>query len=1073
VVSAGLALAVLGGCAAGSWMDDFEDARSLEPGSASPLAPGSASPLVPGSASPLVPIGWTTAASEGATIAISQDVGHTGRALRLDFDFQRGGRFVLARKEVSLGLPANYLFSFELRGEAPPNDLEFKLVDPSGKNVWHWKRRAWAFPAAWQRVAIRKPHFAFAWGPQGGGMPSRLGAIEIAITASAGGRGTIWIDDLRLEPREPPEPNPAPPLVSASSSAAGRGPELVLQPERNASWHSGSGERQWLLLDFGKLREYGGLVIDWDGDDYASAYQVEGSDDGIEWTALYDAREAQGARDYVYLPDGESRYLRVAMSKSHAGRGYAIARIQVAPLEFSATPNRFIEAVAREAPRGFYPRWLLGEQTYWALVGADGDDEEALLSTDGMLEVGKESFSIEPFLFSDGRLISWADAHSRPSLEDGELPIPSVTWEGAPLGLRITAFAAGAPGASVLYARYRVDNPSAERRRAVLYLAVRPFQVSPPWQNLNMIGGVSPIHRLQLDAGALCVNGECAVVPLAVPDGFGAARSEEGPVTRFLARGALPPAAQQVDPVGFASGALAYSLDLAPGQHEEVSIAIPFHRERARVSGGLTRGAAAALVARRLAETADAWRARLARIAIEVPPAAERIVRAMRASLAWILVNRDGPRIQPGSRCYERSWIRDGAITSSALLELGHPDEVRDFLRWYAGYQGADGRVPCCVDQHGADPVPEHDSHGEFIWAVMQHWRFTRDDAFLAEMWPHVAAAAEYIARLRAQRTSERYRNTAFFGLLPESISHEGYAVRPVHSYWDDFFALRGLRDAATLAVRVGDRQRAARFAVERDELRDALYASMRAVIAQHGLDTLPASVELADFDPTSTAIALSPGGERARLPEPALQRTFDRYWEEVRKRRETPPESYTAYEVRNVEAFVVLGQKQRAHELLDFLLAEQRPPAWLQWPEITWRDAALPRFLGDLPHGWIASSFLRAARSLFAYEREEDEALVLAAGVPEAWAREAGGVRVSRLPTWWGVVDYALRADGPDRIRVSLAGPLEVPPGGIVIASPLERPLRSLRVDGRPSDAFDASHATLRQVPAEVVLGY
>ena len=33
-------------------------------------------------------------------------------------------------------------------------------------------------------------------------------------------------------------------------------------------------------------------------------------------------------------------------------------------------------------------------------------------------------------------------------------------------------------------------------------------------------------------------------------------------------------------------------------------------------------------------------------------------------------------------------------------------------------------------------------------------------------------------------------------GLVTESISHEGYSAKPVHSYWDDFWALRGLDDA-------------------------------------------------------------------------------------------------------------------------------------------------------------------------------------------------------------------------------------------------------------------------------------
>jgi len=1045
------------------WREDFEGMATD-------------SPLASQGGRPLGADGWRTATSESATLALSLDGAPGSRAMRLDFDFHGASGFVIARKDVALELPENYRFTFRLRGEAPPGDLEFKLVDPSGANVWWFKQPAFAFPADWRRVVIRKPQLAFAWGPVGGGSPSRIGAIEIAISGAGGGRGSVWIDDLRLEEREPPDRTPAPPKVSASSSLAGRGPELVLERDRAASWHSAPGESQSLQLDFGKPREYGGLIIDWEGEDFAVAYRVESSDDGREWSVLYEAEEAAGARDYVYLPEGESRFLRLALSKSGRGQGYGINRIQVAPLEFSASPNRFVQAIAREAPRGFYPRWLLDEQTYWAVVGADDDDLEALLSVDGMLEVGKESFSIEPFLYSDGHLDSWASVQSQPSLEDGDLPIPTVRWDGAPLALRVTAFAAGPAGASVLYARYRVENPGAERRRGMLYLAVRPFQVSPPWQSLNMTGGVARIHRLEAQGDTLCVNGVCPVVALSAPEGFGATRSEEGPVTRFLAKGRLPPDAEEIDPVGFSSGAFAFPIDLAPGGHDEVSIAMPFHARPPDLRGGLSRQAAAAVVAKRLAETAAGWRARLAGVAIELPPDAEGLVRAMRASLAWILVNRDGPRIQPGSRCYERSWIRDGAITSSALLQLGDTEPVRDFLRWYAPYQGSDGHIPCCVDARGPDPVPEHDSHGEFIWAVAEYWRFTHDDALLAEMWPRVAAAAEYIARLRAQRTGDAYRQPArraFYGLLPESISHEGYAAKPVHSYWDDFFALRGLRDAAALAAQVGDRERAGRFAVERDELRDAIYASMAEVMKQHRLDTIPASVELADFDPNSTAIALAPGGERARLPAAALARTYDRYFDELRNRRKSPPESYTAYEVRSVEALVRLGQKDRAHELLDFLLSEQRPPAWLQWPEITWTDAKAPRFLGDLPHGWIASSFLRAARSFFVYEREEDSALVLAAGVPASWLQEGGAVRVASLPTWWGRVGYTLRADGADRVRLSLSGDLEVPAGGIVVASPFDRPLRSVTVGGRASSDFDASHATLRGVPAEVVLGY
>jgi hypothetical protein len=40
---------------------------------------------------------------------------------------------------------------------------------------------------------------------------------------------------------------------------------------------------------------------------------------------------------------------------------------------------------------------------------------------------------------------------------------------------------------------------------------------------------------------------------------------------------------------------------------------------------------------------------------------------------------------------------------------------------------------------------------------------------------------------------------------VPESISHEGYASQPRHSYWDNFFVLRGLKDAAAMAAVLGE----------------------------------------------------------------------------------------------------------------------------------------------------------------------------------------------------------------------------------------------------------------------------
>jgi hypothetical protein len=107
----------------------------------------------------------------------------------------------------------------------------------------------------------------------------------------------------------------------------------------------------------------------------------------------------------------------------------------------------------------------------------------------------------------------------------------------------------------------------------------------------------------------------------------------------------------------------------------------------------------------------------------------------------------------------------------------------------------------------------------------------------------------------------------------------------------------------------------------------------------------------------------------------------------------------------------------------------------------------------------------------MFAYEREADQALVLAAGVPRAWVTGGKRVAVKRLPTYYGVLTYRLESDGPDRLRLQVSGDLRLPPGKVVVRPPLERPLQAVRVNGRAIDTFTADQAIIAELPANVVL--
>jgi hypothetical protein len=447
----------------------------------------------------------------------------------------------------------------------------------------------------------------------------------------------------------------------------------------------------------------------------------------------------------------------------------------------------------------------------------------------------------------------------------------------------------------------------------------------------------------------------------------------------------------------------------------------------------------------------------------------------MRTQLADILINRDGPAIQPGSRSYSRSWIRDGSLTSTALLRLGHAADVKDFMEWYAKYQYDNGKVPCCVDEHGATPVPENDSHGEFIYLVGEYYRHTRDKAELEKMWPHVVKAVAYMDSLRHERMTERFTigaNKAFYGLLPESISHEGYSAKPMHSYWDDFFALRGFKDAAFIAKEL-DKPEAGSYAQIRNSFRSNLFESIRQVVITRRIDYIPGSVELADFDATSTTIAVSPVGEAGRLPGPLLMRTFDKYFQEARARAVGAKawDAYTPYELRTVGTHIQLGQRARAHELLDFFFKDQRPAAWHQWAEVVYRDPKTPKFIGDMPHTWVGSDYIRSFLDMLAFERESDSSLVIGAGVRDDWVKQDPGVRVANLSTQYGPLNYDMRASG-NIVTVNLRAGIRMPPGGIVVWSPLEQPILSAWIDGVPG-AVKGAEVRVRKLPATVIFRY
>jgi hypothetical protein len=992
------------------------------------------------------PDSWQVFASGQAEGKLSRVIAADGSSgVRLDYDFHGGHGFVAMRLGIALRLPHTFDIGFQLRGEGLPNHLEFKVVSPGGANVWRHLHNDYQLPAEWTYYCFNEREIPFAWGPAGGGAPSEVDALEIVIAAGSGGKGSVEFSNAFMEDQTLRSPH----AISASSFLTNYSPD-ALWIEGSGGWRAIPEDKSpWWAIDFGRRLRFGGLVIHWPDDLPPRSCAVEVSNNGKIWTKLHCMARAYGSMSHISAPGGEARHLRVVFDDASYA---AMCRVEMKPDAFSSTPNEFMHSVAVDYPRGFHPRYWHREQSYWTTVGSPEGKRRALMNEEGLIEVDEAGFSLEPFILTNEGVISWADVQITCDMAKHGIPMPSVSWKKSSLRLEILPWVEGTGDDLTLCVTYQLK-ATKPHEGLRLALAIRPFQVNPPWQAFRNLGGCSPITAIACGSDSIRVN-DRMVYATPAPFSKGAAIFDEGGVLEFLSRGRIPAAQQVEDSTGLASAALMW--ELSAGENLlETTISVPFFGSR-KTFAPSSRSKALAQ-----------WNEKLGYVKWQVPDCARTSFDCLRTAAGHILINRDGAAIQPGPRRYTRSWIRDSVIMGAAMTKVGLPHVLDEFIRWYASFQRADGFVPCVVDRDGVDWLVEHDSHGQFLWGIREVFRAGQDKDFLTKIMPHAQKAVDFMIELRAERMTADFLEGDFttgFGLLPESVSlddedmldprsefyglmkesasHEGYLAHPVHSYWDDFWGVRGLQAAADLAEALDDKEKMTQWRKEACRFQDDLLWSLNKVISKKNLNYIPGSIEWADFDPTATANAIALLDFADVLPADAMHATLDAYLVEHQGRHGggVPWKNYSAYEIRLIGAFVRVENREVAQELLDFFLSDRRPCGWNQWPEITWFNSRSPGHLGDVPHTWVAAEYILSLISMVADEREASCSLVLAAGMSWKWISEGEGFSVSKLPTRYGLLEFHIRASGEDLIHIEIADTIAMPPGGLWVIPPLPK---------------------------------
>ena len=228
----------------------------------------------------------------------------------------------------------------------------------------------------------------------------------------------------------------------------------------------------------------------------------------------------------------------------------------------------------------------------------------------------------------------------------------------------------------------------------------------------------------------------------------------------------------------------------------------------------------------------------------------------------------------------DTAWLR-----VAALLRAGQAAVAREWIERSAAGVTTNGWVPAIIAPEGerissVGQEWRHDSQGQFVFMVMEYYRYTKDLAFLRDNYPAIRSALEYLRRLRRGLEPEEARlpgdqRDLVEGLLPLSGARPGFP-QPLHLYADNFWALLGWKEGRAAAAALGwvDDVRWADH--DYQKLRAALQRSIRARLERHDGEWLPAAVEEEHFDVQTVALLLWPCDEPGLLEPHEIQSSLD-----------------------------------------------------------------------------------------------------------------------------------------------------------------------------------------------------
>jgi len=487
----------------------------------------------------------------------------------------------------------------------------------------------------------------------------------------------------------------------------------------------------------------------------------------------------------------------------------------------------------------------------------------------------------------------------------------------------------------------------------------------------------------------------------------------------------------------------------------------------------------------RLLQLRQHWDAALGE-AMEVRLPEPRIADACRASLVRSFITYEGlaPRYGVGHYAADRHGTFPPTTLSmvSACIEWGLLDRARQYLDYYFDHAV---RPDGTFDYYG----PAVSEYGQMLEVVAQYVRRSGRYDWLEARLPQIDSIIERLLVLRRRSKSELPETDVRHGLI--SGSPEADTRKEVDYYYSgNVWTWRGWKEIGRLLVEGENDEmvrRGRELLAECETYRTDIETSIERSIRR---DTQPLFVPpVAGFD--------KPFGRMTQ--DRFASYTNYRYWIEMLSAGFLRPDWHDAIiDYRKTHggelfgttrfsghlddwpyagyAYGLLHRDLVGHYLLGLygdLAVHRMRGTFTAYEQVAIRGLGRRTYVADycVPAQLVTPLM---TKWMLVFEERDEDVLWLCRAVPRRWLASGEGIAVRRATTRWGLVDFTVGSREDDSIQARIELPSADLPAEIRlrVRSPLETPIQTVSINGRPHQDFDAQREYIRIAhPTEQVL--